>query len=234
MIFAFIAGPIASQDKVGGYHIGTKAGLSLGNQNWNGGERNALFSYHANVFIETRDPEYKGSLYAQCGLHSRGSNIGFRGLIGNSRNAYKFRNISLTLGAKKVLDNEIMGARPYYFLGIRGEYTLKHNMEEIQRIYLEILNDQTQQINTTLPSFVTAEPAFVNDFVYGISMGGGFQFYGSEYFNTALEFTLSPDLNFQYNRLPGQAGSTEALQIRNVTFEISVVFRFLREIIYED
>lgn len=217
----------------GGYHFGVKGGLSIGNQNWNGAERSPLFSYHFNGFIESRDPDLRGSLYAQFGLHTRGSSFGFRGLnfSSNSRNSYRFRNLSLLVGFKKVLDKDLLSAKPYYFMGIRGEYTISNNMREIQDFFLQVFNLNP---GTAIPSFITAEPAFVNQWLYGISIGAGLQFTGSELFNTSLEFTLSPDLNFQYNRLPGQVGGQDALQIRNVSFEVSLVFRFLREIIYED
>ena len=233
LLFSFLGGSALSGQA--GYHFGTKGGLSIGNQNWNGGDRSPLFSYHINGFIESRDPDLRGSLYAQFGLHTRGSSLGFSGLnfSSNSRNSYRFRNLSLMVGFKKVLDKEILNANPYYFMGIRGEYTISNNVAEVQRFFLQVLNS-TGTTTNTVPQFVSAEPAFVNQWVYGISIGGGFHFYGSELFNTALEFTLSPDLNFQYNRLPGQINGLDALQIRNVTFEVSLIFRFLREIIYED
>ena len=231
LLFLVIA-VLCGQDLIGqnGYHFGTKGGISIGNQNWNGAERSPLFSYHINGFIESRDPNLRGSLYAQFGLHTRGSGLGVI-FNSNSRNSYRFRNLSLLVGFKKVLDKEVLSANPYYFMGIRGEYTVSNNMREIQEFFINVFNANP---TNTIPSFITAEPAFVNQWLYGISIGGGFQFYGSEFFNTALEFTLSPDINFQYNRLPGQISGQDALQIRNVTFEISLVFRFLREIIYED
>ncbi len=217
-----------------GYHFGTKGGLTIGSQNWNGGERSPLFSYHIAGFVETLDPNLRGSLFAQLGLHNRGSSLGFRGLnFGrNSRSSYRFRNISLQVGAKKVLDTEVIGARPFYFVTIRGEYTISDNMREIQDFNTQFLNNNT--FPNGVPSNFIIEAAFVNPWLYGIGIGGGFQFEGSEYFNTALEFSINPDLNFQYNRLPGQIQGTDALQIRNVSFEVSLVFRFLREIIYTD
>lgn len=224
----------ASLSAQNGYHFGTKGGLSIGTQNWNGGERSPLFSYHFNGFVETLDPDLRGSLFASLGLHTRGSSLGFRGFNFNNtnRNSYRFRNLSLMLGAKKVLDREIIGARPYYFAGIRGEYTISNNMREIQDNNTQFLNNNI--FPNGVPTNFIIESAFVNQWLYGISFGGGFEFFGSEFFNTALEFTVSPDLNFQYNRLPGQIQGTDALQIRNVSFEVSLVFRFLREIIYEE
>jgi len=214
-----------------GYHFGTKGGLSLANQNWNGGDRRPYLTYHINAFVETRDPEERGALFAQIGLHNRGSSIGFR-TFDNLRNnrAYEFKNISLMVGAKKLISTVFLGAKPYYFLGVRGEYTISQNIEEMQKFFFDL-----QRLNSnpdfTFESFTSRDPLYVRKYLYGISIGGGLQFEGGEFFNTALEFTLSPDLNYQY--VQANSGGTNTLSIRNVTFEVSLVLRFLREVVYE-
>jgi len=216
-----------------GYHFGTKGGLSLANQNWNGGDRRPYLTYHINAFVETRDPEERGALFAQIGLHNRGSSIGFR-TFDNLRNnrAYEFKNISLMVGAKKLISTVFLGAKPYYFLGVRGEYNLTDNLREMQNFFINLTNNNTNP-DFTFNSFISREPAFIQKWLYGISIGGGLQFEGGEFFNTALEFTVSPDLNFQYDQGPSTFNNGNALQIRNVTFEVSLVLRFLREVVYE-
>lgn len=211
----------------GGYHFGTKGGLSLANQNWNGFERRASLTYHINAFVETLDPEGRGALYAQLGLHNRGSNIGFTSL--RNQRSYNFKNISLCAGAKKLLDTNFDLGRPYYFVGIRAEYTLSNNMTEMRDYFLDVFNQNPQ---FTSPSLL-AEPLFATKFNYGLSFGGGIQFDGGDFFTPSLEFTISPDISFQYDRLPNSI-SSDATQVRNLTFEISFVLRFLREVTYED
>jgi len=225
--------PGQAQSTTGGYHFGLKLGPTLANQNWNGADIRPLFTYHINAFVESRDPNEKGALFAQLGLHNRGSSI-FINRVGNlnrSTGRYRFRNLALMVGAKKLLDTQILGAQPYYLIGIRGEYSFSNNMREQQELFNQIFASIPIQ---EVPTLVRVEPAFAQQWLYGISLGAGFKFEGTEFFDTALEFTLSPDLNFQYNRLPGAVGTnSSALQIRNVSFEISLVLKFLREIIYE-
>ena len=211
----------------GGYHFGLKGGPTLANQNWDGFERRYALTYNISGFVESRDPEDRGSLFAQLGLHNRGSSVGLFGF--RSRRNYNFKNISLLLGAKKAVDTELLGAKPYYFLGIRGEYTLAHNLVEMFEFFENILFNNPQIMNA---GSLLVEPAFVRRWNYGISIGGGFEFSGTEFFNPALEFTISPDLSYQYQRFPNSISPFET-QVRNVSFEISLVLRFLREIVYE-
>lgn len=208
-----------------GYHFGIKAGPTIANQTWNNSERRVALTYHFTGFVETLDPEERGSLYAQLGLHNRGSSVGISNF--RSRWNYNFKNIALELGARRILDQEMLGARPYYSVGIRGEYNVTNNLEEITQGFQEIIFNNP---NLNNGSFTIEDPVFLNKFVYGISIGGGLQFYGSEFFNTAVELRVSPDIGFQYDRVVSANSST---QIRNVSVEISLVLRFLREVIYE-
>lgn len=218
----------------GGYHFGMKGGLTFANQTWNDGERRIMLTNHINVFVETRDLENKGSLFAQIGLHARGSGIRFNFLSGGfGDDGYLFRNVSLLLGAKRKVATK-MNLDPYYFMGIRAEYTLNDNLLDIFERY---------GLNQTLQSsYIYPDPFYINKFNYGISIGGGLEFQGGKFFNPALEFTVSPDISLQYDEPPlnnvttgsGQTRSTNGRRIRNITFEISLVLRFLREVIYED
>lgn len=214
----------------GGFHFGAKGGVSLANQNWNEFERRMLFTYHGNIFVETRDVDYRGALFAQIGIHTRGSSIRSGNVFGQSSipAGYKFQNLSLMVGAKKHIDSD-MHVHPYYMVGIRAEYTIGNNLQQVIETictpsYLALTNNRC-----LLP-----DPIFINSWNYGISIGGGFEFQGGDFFTPSLEFTVSPDVSFQYDRpdLPN-FGVTQA-RVRNLTFEVSLVLRFLREVIYSD
>lgn len=219
---------------VGGFHFGPKLGLSIGTQNWDGFERRPMANYHFAMFTESRDPDLKGSLYAQLGYHSRGS--GLRLQIGNlggvfTNQAFIYRNVSLGLGVKKRLVTSSLST-PYYFVGIRGEYNVSNNLKEVR-----------EEFSIGASNLFYPFEVFVNKITYGISFGGGFEFYGGDFVQPVIEFNFSPDLNFQYaseevgsiiNPFNGQTVNLPARNIRNVTFEVSLVMRFLREVIYVD
>ncbi len=216
-----------------GFYFGPKAGLTLASQNWNETERKPLLSYHFAVFIESIDIDYKGSLFAQLGYHTRGSSLSVFNLTSGLRlnDGYKFRNIALTLGAKKRIITSSLST-PYYLFGIRAEYNIANNLNEF--------DDRFGNSPSSL--FYPKEP-FVNKFTYGVSIGGGIEFLGSAYVQPTVEFTISPDFSFQYqsplipNVISPYDESTISIperRIRNVTFEISLIVRFLREVVYVD
>lgn len=216
----------------GGYHFGIKAGPTLANQTWNEGERRMLFAYHGNVFVESRDPNDRGSLYAQLGMHTRGSSIRLLTLGSSVDNGYKFQNISLQVGAKKNVSSSL-NFQPYYFAGIRGEYNVSNNLLDIIERYCT----GNTQIVCNFP-----DPVFINKITYGITIGGGLILSESEFFSPTIEFSFSPDMSYQYQQpslgnIPNPNGGTTTLgerQIRNVSFEVSLVLKFLREVIYTD
>lgn len=223
-----------STDIVTGFHFGPKLGLSIGTQNWDGFERRPMANYHFAMFMESLDPDYRGSLYAQLGYHSRGS--GLRLQIGNlggvfTSQSFIYRNLSLGAGVKKSLAL-INNSRPYYFVGVRGEYNISNNLREVR-----------EEFSIGASNLFYPFDVYVNKFTYGISFGGGFEFLGSEFVKPVIEFTFSPDLNFQYiseeidsviNPFNGQPVNLPARNIRNVTMEVSLVLRFMREVIYID
>lgn len=213
----------------GGFHFGLKAGPTLASQSWNFGERRMAATYHANVFVESRDLNDKGSLFAQAGLHNRGSSITITtlGIGGNLQSGYNFQNVSLLVGAKKNVSSD-MRFQPYYMLGIRGEYNLSENLEE-----LILQNCVNNRFLTVCPY---PDPIYVNKITYGITIGGGFELSRSDFFTSALEFSFSPDLSYQLQRPQVTVGGVDQsqLQVRNVSLEISLVLKFLREVIYEE
>ncbi|MBT8190270.1 MAG: hypothetical protein HKN67_01080 [Saprospiraceae bacterium] len=230
IVFLFVSQGSA-QD--GGFYFGPKAGLTIATQNWNEAERKPLLNYHFAAFIESIDYKYKGSLFAQIGYHTRGSSIFVSNINNGLRfsEGYKFRNISLLLGAKKRLITEKL-TTPYYFFGVRAEYLVSDNLDEIQDLFS----------NSPSALFYPID-VYTNTFVYGVSFGGGIEYLGSAYVQPTLEVTFSPDFSFQYQspEIPnvvspydGRTTTIPERRIRNITFEVSLVVRFLREVIYTD
>lgn len=232
IIVAAVCMAFVFQSGAQGFYWGPKAGLSLGMQNWNNTERSPLLTYHGALFIESIDIDYKGSLYAQLGYHNRGSSINVIGINGfRLSDGYKYGNLALQLGAKKRLITE-KPSTPYYFFGIRAEFNLTNNIESFQ-----------ERFGQSSSALFYPIPGFEKSFVYGLSIGGGIEFLGSAYVQPAIEFTISPDLSLQYEspEIPnvvspydGRTITIRERRIRNVSFEVSMVIRFLREVIYID
>ena len=221
-------------EEVTGYYFGPKAGLTIANQNWNGFQRRPLFNYHGSLFVESLDPYYKGALFAQLGYHSRGSSL----IVNNITQGFNFsegvifRNLALTLGAKKRLYIPSMSSTPYYFVGVRAEYNISNNTEEIQMRY-----------SNSAASLFYPFSVYVNKIVYGLSFGGGFEFSGSEYIAPGIEISISPDIGFQYmspeispviNPRDGRSTTLQERSIRNITLEVSFVLRLKREVVLLD
>jgi hypothetical protein len=222
---------IHAQEESTGFFFGPKIGPTLGFQNWDGQNRRVMLNYHAAVFIESIDPDFKGALFAQLGYHSRGSGLRFLNVFSgfSASQSIVFRNASFMVGAKKRLLTETLKT-PYYFVGLRLEYQLSNNLQDIQDRY-----------NGGSASLYYPLPEFVNDWTYGFSFGGGFEFLGSDFTQPAIELTISPDLSFQYqspmipnviNPFNGNPTSLAERKIRNITLELSLVIRFLRKVVY--
>ncbi len=228
---------ISQDDDLGeitGFYFGPKGGLTLANQNWDGYQRRPLFNYHASMFIESFDPYYRGSLFGQLGYQSRGSSLTVNNISGgfNFSEGLVFNNLVATLGVKKRIQLTSFNSTPYYYVAVRGEYNISNNTEDIQ-----------ERFSSSAASLFYPLPIYVNSFVYGITFGGGFEFVGTDYVFPAVEFTVSPDLSFQYrspdgipviNPFNGQSTTLPERKIRNVTFEISLVLKFKREVILLD
>jgi hypothetical protein len=238
LIFTFFAQNSNAQ----GYAFGLKGGLAIGQQKWNTGgssSNNLLFKYQGSAFIESVSQSDKGQsvLFAEAGYHSRGSAFRYRSGIGYDvtgaqvkidgfKEEFIFKNVGLIIGAKR---RGVLGRdKAFYTVGLRGEYTVGTNLESASRNLL----------------FVSSYPQkeFVRKFQYGLSLSGGYEFPFSELVGAFVEFSVHPDLSLQYFRpsffafdpyqrqnitIPEQA-------IRNVSFELSVGFRFLRKVEYVD
>lgn len=207
------------------YNFGVRVGPSVGFQQWNGFDQNALFAYHGAVFIESFTEDSPSSLYAQVGYFTRGS--AFRSFSFNGfslSQGFKFNNLSLTVGAKNIF-RDVGSTKAFYTVGIRGDYTLSTNLTEYDRF--------------GSPFYPNDE--FVNKINYGLSIGGGIQYQLSEFIGGSLEVTINPDVSKQYqqpqldniiNPYTNQQTSINAREIRNLSIDISLSIRFLRKVEY--
>lgn len=216
-----------------GYWFGVKGGGAMNNQRWGSGnnfgaiQNDPLFSGNADIFIESIDELKKGALYAALGYHIRGSSIRYLSFNQNFSNVvipYKFRNAVVELGAKKSLQ-DWKNMSPYFILGIRGEYTLSHNLNDV----------------FTSNTFVF--PEYINKWNYGVTLGGGVDRNISEFINVFLEFSIQPDISVQYDQPPlgnlinpwtNEPTSLSQEQVRNVSMELKLGIKFLRKVIYID
>lgn len=221
-----------------GSYFGLKGGLTLGIQQWNSFEQDPLVKYHGIAFIESLEETGQFALFAQAGYHLKGSAIRNRNFIspinGNvfrpPAQQFIFRNASVTVGAKK---KSWLGdaARWHYLIGLRGDYTISTNLDEYR------------QINEFSNSLFFPDDNFVRKVNYGLTLGGGIEYDLGEFVGAVLEFTLNPDLSFQYKQpsIPnvtdpytGQSRTLSERSIRNVTLEVTLGIRFLRKVEYID
>ncbi len=207
--------------------FGPKGGLTIGLQAWDGIQRQPLFSYHGALYIEGYKEEASTALFAQVGLHSRGSSERIFFINGSSatarRQSFQFNNASATFGAKKRI-NTTGSSHPYYSFGVRLEYTLSTNLDE----------------SSEYAGYFPVE-VYVNKWNYGATFSFGYEFPFSEFVGGMVEASISPDLSHQYQQ-PGGIGVISPItgrgvilreqQIRNITFELSVGFRFLHKVVY--
>lgn len=178
----------------------------------------------------------KNALFAQLGYHVKGSANRFnfidqRGGFNIISQPFKFNNLSLAVGVKQKFDLGASGRSKYYYsAGIRGDYTLSTNLNEI-------LDNQPE-----LANFYPDEGG-VRHFIFGVSLGGGLQFQLSDLIGGQINLSINPDLTNQYfsgpipNVIspfsPGQTITLPERRIRNTTLELSIGLRLLRKVEYE-
>jgi hypothetical protein len=218
--------------------FGLKGGLLLGVQKWNSFEQDPLIKYHGIAFIENADETAQFSVFAQAGYHLKGSALRNRNFFSPISGQYFrppaqefiFKNIALTLGAKRKYEFSAL-TKAYYLFGLRGDYTIGTNL------------DKYKEINELNNSLYFPDDRFVRKLNYGATLGGGFEFAFGELVGALLEFTLNPDFSFQYRQptipnvtdpFTGQQRSIPERTIRNITFEVSAGFRLLRKVEYID
>ncbi len=238
LLLLAIATFLGFSGKAQGFYFGVKGGLLLGVQSWNKFERDPLVKYHGIAFIESYDEGGEFSLFAQGGLHRKGSAIRGRNFINLSNGEtfrpsaqeFIFNNIAVTVGGKKkqaLSDN----TKWHYLFGLRGDYTVSTNLDEYE------------DLNTANGGLFFPSDDFVRRVNYGVTLGGGLEMNLSEFVGALVEFTVNPDFSFQYkqpqinnvyNPYTMTNNTIGERSIRNITFEVTVGFRFLRKVIYVD
>jgi len=217
-----------------GFWFGAKGGGAMNVQSWGDGSfgggvnRDPLFTLNGDIFLESLDEYKTGALYAQVGFHTRGSSLRFISFNNafSDQQGFKFRNVVLELGAKKSLvkDSKYI---PYFILGVRGEYTVGTNLKDY----------------TNFGQLFYPIDEFVRKFNYGVTAGGGFELPATELSNVFVEFSLQPDLSFQYEQQPlfniidpwtSQSVNIGLRQIRNLSIEAKVGIKFMRKVEYID
>jgi len=239
VLTTIILGLFTSFLQAQGYAFGVKGGLTIGVQQWEGFEQDPLFKYHGIAFIESLPEDNQFALFAQLGYHLKGSAFRSRNAFGLNGNVFRapaqefiFRNLSLVLGAKQKFDLFNNDSRAYYLLGIRGDYNLSTNLDEYK------------DANMVYPIYPDDSKELIREITYGVSLGGGIEFPFSELAGALIEFTINPDFSYQYEQpsatvfvnnqfFTGNVNIPER-KIRNLTFELTVGFRFLNKIEYID
>lgn len=211
-------------------------GPVVGTQKWDNAQRQTLFAYHASLAVESvNNEDDKSSLLAQVGYHVKGSANRFnfidpRGGFNIVSQPFKFNNLSLLVAAKQKFPMGASGrSRYFYFGGIRGDYTLSTNLDELNE-------------NFPLLTGIYPDEGGVKHFIFGVTAGGGFQFELSDLIGAQVSISLNPDLTNQYYSgpipnvispySPGQTFTIPERRIRNTTLEISVGLRLLRKVEY--
>lgn len=231
-----------SAQEYGGYFFGVKGGPIIGLQNWQGLQRQALFAWQGDIFLESLKAEGgNASMFGQIGIHQRGSairNRAFRStstgnLFGPPGRNIIFNNAVLSFGVKQ---NFVKNSKTkaYYLVGARVEYNLSTNL------------DQYSDFNLNNPAFSIYpydDPLYIRDFTYGIIAGTGITFPISDFMDGLLEATFNPDFALQYTQpaIPnitdpytGMPRTVPERSIRNITFEITAGIRFMRKVEYVD
>lgn len=231
--------PLSAQS----YAFGLKGGLTIGTQKWdNSFQRDPLFRPHGIVFIETAEEDEPFALFAQGGYHVKGSSIRtYRSVytqadgtlveIPSITTPFIFNNASVSVGAKQKFD--FTGSKKlYYMFGIRGDYTVRTDLRP-DNLYVQL-------------SSIYPFEEYVNKFNYGAIIGGGIELPFTDLVGMVLELTINPDFTKQYNQPiirnvinPNPYGGTNVIdiperQISNVTFELTLGFRFVNKIVYID
>ncbi len=208
------------------YAFGLKGGPTIGLQRWNNYQgSDPLIAYHVVTFIETAGEEEQGSIFAEAGYHVKGRTVHFNASVNpltganyDARNfQLRFNNVSLSAGARKKFP--VGTNQAYYSLAVRGEYNLSADLEIYEGF-----------------------EAGINKVLYGITLGGGFEFPFSELLGGLIDIRFSPDLSRQIfippfewdNPFTGNQEVFREQSIKNIAFEISLGLRFLHKIVYVD
>ena len=211
-------------------------GPSLGLQKWeNGGDRQVLFAHHFSVAAESvNNDDDRSSFFGQFGYHVKGSANRLRlfyqgGGIETFSEDFRYNNLSLLLGIKmKYPLGNSDRTRYFYFGGIRGDYTLSTNIDELAS-------------ENPYTFYYYPQIGGLNRWMVGVSAGAGLQFNFGDLVGGQIALSINPDLTAQLNQRPatvidpfnpGQTLSISAQRIRNTTIELSFGLRLLKKVVY--
>ena len=220
------------------------SGATIGSQRWdNSFDRQPLLQWHGSIAAESvNNDDDRGSLFAQIGYHVKGSAVRVQYINYNGTGAFqttdrfKFNNISLILGAKQKFPLGGGTSKYYYFGGIRGDYTVSTNLEELR---------EANGNNGWAAAFYPF-PQYVNKIMGGVSIGGGVETPFSDLVGAEFKLSIHPDFTLQYNQPPipnviindpffqGQNTTIPQRRIRNVAIEFSIGLRLLRKVVIVD
>ncbi len=232
LVLAFLINALPAQSTA--YVI--SGGPTLGLQKWdNGGDRQVLFKYHVALALESvNNEDDKSAMFIQGGYHVKGSANRTRFLFNNGgagtfKQEYLFNNLSLAIGAKQKFVTGAGGQNRYFYYGaIRTDYTLSTNIDELNNQFGGFTNIYAPQV------------AFMNRWMFGLSIGGGWQFPIADLIGGQITLSVSPDVTNQYRQPalpnvinPNNPGSPVTLgeqRIRNTAVEISFGLRLLHKV----
>lgn len=210
------------------------AGPSLGFQKWeNGGDNEMLFAYHASMAVESvNNEDDNASFLAQFGYHVKGSANrltfnSFGGGLVHYSEQFRYNNLSLLAGIKLKFPLGNTGRQRYFYLGgLRCDYTVDTNIDDLDNVYTYYYYPQIESMNR---------------WMFGLTIGGGWQFEFSELVGGQITLSLNPDVTPQITRpqvdvidpnYPGQTITLPAQRVRNTTLELSFGLRLLRKVVY--
>ncbi len=240
-ILIFFALLIGSEIQAQGMAFGAKGGVAAAFGRGQLAHNSALFGIQGDLFIESLPAGNDHALFAQAGYHTRGSAArrlsGFGSFNQAAFRQYEFNNLALSFGYKQKFDWGYRKA--YYMFGLRGEYTLDHNIDEVQESLTEF-----QTINPNFnPLLSYPVPDGVRQWNYGLLVGAGIELEFAEVAGAIIELSISPDLSPQYrvfgiqnvfNPATGTNFNIPESRFFNLSIELSVGIRLLRIIEYVD
>ena len=224
--------PFLTLEAQTGTAFGIKGGLTLGNQNWNGSERELLPAYHGALTMESVNDSISLSFFGQVGYHVKGSAIRFRGYqhpvtlqwIPGRTERYPFTQVSVVGGLKN--RHEVGMFDAFYYLGIRVDYLLDY----------QVLNAHANN---------SGFDQYVNKVTYGVNIGGGIEYEFSNFPAAIfLDLSFQPDLGrqiflpggqvFYIDRFTNQQIAYPEQKVLNRTIELALGVKFIRRVEWVD
>ena len=225
-----------------GYVWGVKGGPSYLTQKGHYRTGGSAYGWHGDLFYDSYSSESSNSVYFQLGYHQRGAGLS-RYYLGNLHNIqlprlrldnprFLYHNVALEAGVKKRY-KVTEALKAYFGIGLRGEYTLKTDLQKYAAI------------NEEYKAPIYPAENFVRHYQYGITMSVGAEFPLAEGLYEGFgELRLCQDLSTQYYQPPipgagyrdpytGEQRDLNEISARNFTIELSFGLRIFRVYEYE-